>query len=70
MNFGLRLTVGPAILLQGWSDVGASHASTGFLEIRYGGLQAVYLVPLVKLAVASAGRPAGEAAGVVGAPRR
>ena len=70
MNFGLRLTASPAILLLGWSDVGASHASAGFLEIRYGGLQAVYLVPLVKLAVASAGRPAGEATGVVGAPHR
>ena len=70
MKLALRLAAGPDALLQGWSEVGACHASTGFLEIRYGALQAVYLVALVKLAVASAWRPAGEATSVVGAPRR
>ena len=70
MNLGLRLAAGPAILLQGWSEVGACHASAGFLEIGYGSLQAVYLVALVNLAVACAGWPASKATGVVGAPRR
>ena len=70
LNFGLRLAAGP-VLLQGWPEAGACHASASFLEIRYGGLQAVYLVTLTQLAVASAWRPAGtEAASVVGAPRR